>query len=372
MIASDKIKKSPQLRINQLNLKNFKGLETLKLQFPEPSSFYGDVTVIISKNGGGKTSILQALAIGIFTLMACSDKDNDEDGRMLYHTFHILDELMGQKQQPKEGFIELEYSCNDTAKNIKIKTPYVKNKNKLQGLGLLEYKSRNHEELMISFPAYLFGNTKEGFLLPPLIFLHSFRKLEYRSFSFNEIINNDTRRFRNRIHAIQAKQFSLLDQEEPDFGVFKQKIMRHLVVKSGLVAKVKNDNTQEALEKLDLLLTQYARVTLNSQLDPNDGEFNLMVTKTEGGESFLFDHLSSGQKEIIYTYFTIWETTKDNPSVVLIDEPELHLNAEWQVGFIEMLRTLSPDNQYIVTTHSQHIAQSVPALHCIEIVEDEK
>jgi len=290
---------------------------------------------------------------------------------MLRDTFSILDELMGQKQHPKDGFLELDYVYDETSKNIKIKTPYAKSDIRHQGLGLLPDRNREYEELMLSFPAYLFGNTKEGFLLPPLIFLHSFRKLEYRSFSFSEIVHNDSgKRSRYRmLYGSSTRQLQLLDQEEPDFGVFKQKIMRHLVVKSTLINKVTNEGTEEALTQLDYLLTKYAGVTLNRQLDPNGDEFNLMVTKTEGVESFLFDHLSSGQKEIIYTYFTIWETTKDNPSVVLIDEPELHLNSEWQVGFIDMLKTLAPNNQYIVTTHSAHITTSLPVERCLEITE---
>jgi predicted ATP-dependent endonuclease of OLD family len=79
-----------------------------------------------------------------------------------------------------------------------------------------------------------------------------------------------------------------------------------------------------------------------------------------GGDEGAFETLSSGQKEIISTLFTIWSATYHQPSVVLIDEPELHLNAEWQRIFVSKLAELAPKNQYILATHSEEIFASVP------------
>ena len=72
-----------------------------------------------------------------------------------------------------------------------------------------------------------------------------------------------------------------------------------------------------------------------------------------------FDGLSSGQKEIISTLFLIWYHTKDKPSVVFIDEPELHLNAQWHRSLVNRLMKLAPNNQYIMATHSEDIMDSV-------------
>ena len=57
--------------------------------------------------------------------------------------------------------------------------------------------------------------------------------------------------------------------------------------------------------------------------------------------------------------FLIWYHTHKNPGIILIDEPELHLNPELQINFISKLTQLTPWNQYIVTTHSEHIFDSV-------------
>ncbi len=44
---------------------------------------------------------------------------------------------------------------------------------------------------------------------------------------------------------------------------------------------------------------------------------------------------------------------------MLIDEPELHLNAEWHRRFIWQLHELQPKNQYVVATHSEDVFDSV-------------
>lgn len=93
----------------------------------------------------------------------------------------------------------------------------------------------------------------------------------------------------------------------------------------------------------------------------SDGSLELRVRPVDDpSASFSFDGLSSGQKEIISTLFLIWHATREAPGVVLIDEPELHLNAEWQRAFIQTLRLLNPRNQYIMATHSELIFNAVP------------
>lgn len=50
-----------------------------------------------------------------------------------------------------------------------------------------------------------------------------------------------------------------------------------------------------------------------------------------------------------------------SPGVVLIDELDLHLHPEWQQRIIESLRTAFPNIQFIVTTHSPQVLTTVTA-----------
>lgn len=55
--------------------------------------------------------------------------------------------------------------------------------------------------------------------------------------------------------------------------------------------------------------------------------------------------------------------------IVLIDEVDLHLHPAWQVHIIQDLCTCFPNIQFIVTTHSPHIIQGVKAKQIVPLVE---
>ena len=107
------------------------------------------------------------------------------------------------------------------------------------------------------------------------------------------------------------------------------------------------------------LIRQYAGGQLGRLKVIDDDEIDIRIELASQSRSFTFNALSSGQIEIISTLFLIWHATRDAPSVVLIDEPELHLNAEWHSGFVSSLIELAPRNQYILATHSEDVMASV-------------
>jgi hypothetical protein len=107
------------------------------------------------------------------------------------------------------------------------------------------------------------------------------------------------------------------------------------------------------------ILASFAGGTLG-RLNAAGNSLQLMIYFGDASHSVPFDSLGSGQKEIITTLYLIWRHTRGTPSVVLIDEPELHLNAQWHGQFVDQLRELAPWNQYILATHSADIMGSVP------------
>ena len=149
-------------------------------------------------------------------------------------------------------------------------------------------------------------------------------------------------------------------------STFKVILVQALMAKSGLFEGSKSrDDSEEMLERLNGLIKDFAGGSVDKLRPGPYGTLDLRVKPVHGGDSFSFDGLSSGQKEIIATLFLIWHTTRDKPSIVLIDEPELHLNAEWQRMFVHRLAELAPNNQYILATHSEEIFASVTESHRI-------
>jgi len=141
---------------------------------------------------------------------------------------------------------------------------------------------------------------------------------------------------------------------------FKETILRSLMQRAKLFEVSEAENSDIAIEKLNELLKVYAGCAISPKLRPRkDNTMEFRVHPKGGGDSFTFDGLSSGQKEIFSTLFLIWYYTQKRPAVVLIDEPELHLNAQWHRKFVNSLFDLAPENQYIVATHSVDVMDSV-------------
>jgi predicted ATPase len=80
----------------------------------------------------------------------------------------------------------------------------------------------------------------------------------------------------------------------------------------------------------------------------------------EDGQKFGLDELSSGEKQILLFLAELQRRIRRG-SLVLIDEPEIHLHPAWQARLIGALTDLCGkyDAQMIITTHSEEVARSV-------------
>jgi predicted ATPase len=82
-----------------------------------------------------------------------------------------------------------------------------------------------------------------------------------------------------------------------------------------------------------------------------------------------FEHLSSGHKVVLLTMTRLVETV-DEKTIVLIDEPEVHLHPPLLAAFIRALAELllSRNGISIIATHSPVVLQEVPA-SCVSVIE---
>lgn len=64
--------------------------------------------------------------------------------------------------------------------------------------------------------------------------------------------------------------------------------------------------------------------------------------------------LSSGEKQMLVILLTAL-VQENRPGVLLMDEPEISLHIEWQQRLITLIRTLNPNAQIILCTHSPAI-----------------
>lgn len=82
-----------------------------------------------------------------------------------------------------------------------------------------------------------------------------------------------------------------------------------------------------------------------------DDEANEIAFLTDDGNPLSVFQLSSGEKQlvIILTFVLVQDCVS---SIVMLDEPEISLHTDWQHKLIEIIRTLNPNAQLIIATHS--------------------
>ncbi len=122
------------------------------------------------------------------------------------------------------------------------------------------------------------------------------------------------------------------------------------------------NQSQKALRKEETIDQAFAKrtyfiETLN-RLFTDSGK---IVDEKQNRISFLIGdkpisayQLSSGEKQLLILLLTIL-IQDEKPSVLLLDEPESSLHLDWQYELINILRTLNPNCQLIIVTHSPSI-----------------
>jgi len=98
-------------------------------------------------------------------------------------------------------------------------------------------------------------------------------------------------------------------------------------------------------------------------------EPSLRLVVSKRGEKFDLTQLSDGERSLLAMMMDLCRRLSlANPElpdpllgagVVLIDEIELHLHPTWQRGVVERLRTTFPHIQFVLTTHSPFVIQSL-------------
>jgi hypothetical protein len=205
------------------------------------------------------------------------------------------------------------------------------------------------EDAVIRFFRALAGINAEPIILPPFIYFHSYRKVQEGNPELSMMLERDSSL---RYHRLRGRI------ETPISG-FKVELLRTLMSRGGLFEDLDDTDAENVLLRLNDLMRTYAGGVVEKLRPSADNTLDFRIRPLDGRPPFTFDGLSSGQKEIISTLFLVWQYTRSTPGIVLIDEPEMHLNPEWHRELVRQLHTLVPHNQYLLATHSEDIFASV-------------
>lgn len=357
-MMSDQSRTNNSIYLRKIQIRNFKAIDELALEFPTPTMpDEPDIFVMGSKNGVGKTSVLEAIAL---LFMIASFHPHHLASFLRYFKSHHLQEQFirsGCRQSTLVG----EFEVNGVIRSLELALSRT-DEPQVSGVYFGEISAFTPVNFTISNDGFfeamvskIFGRQYESFVYPHFLHFHSFRKVLEGSVDMGQLLNDKPTGAR------------------PAISGFKMEVLRALMGQRGLFEEFgEAENAEHTLEKLNGLMQEFANGTIEKLRATAGNALEIRVKLKDGHESISFDSLSSGQKEIISTFFTIWLSTKDRPGIVLIDEPELHLHPVWIRKFIRQLTRLAPRNQYIIATHSYDIFDTVDQSRRMLLVDEEE
>lgn len=134
-------------------------------------------------------------------------------------------------------------------------------------------------------------------------------------------------------------------------GVTRQ----YLAYQSKQSSKVFSKKTtfEEAFAQKSYLFETLNRLfaSTGKTVDEQEGELEFLI---DGTERIHRNDLSSGEKQLLVILLTVL-CQEEKPTILLMDEPEISLHLRWQYELIEIIRTLNPNCQVIIATHSPSI-----------------
>lgn len=345
----------PMAKVRRISIRNYKGIEKLELELPGPRMAEDpDIMVMGSQNGLGKTSILECCSLLLSTLTSDQDEWRVRVTGPRAWPVSLPDLLVRAGAEKLEldgeislGSLQLSVSFHLTKRgNVEIHGEKLEEARK--AFNATGKRKSAGEELIRELISVISGMSADPVLTDSFLFFHSYRKVQEGNPELGMMADEPSydppyrpSRWRRR------------------YDRFKTIILRSLMQQAGLFDLSVVENPGTAIDKLNELLERYVDGTISKLRPRADNTVEFRIDPNRGGDSFTFDGLSSGQKEIVSTLFLIWYNTQKRSVVVLIDEPELHLNAQWHRRFVNSLSDLAPHNQYIVATHSMDVMDSV-------------
>jgi predicted ATPase len=351
---------SKNIRLSRLKISNYKKIDSLEIDFIPPL-MQGDPDILLlgSKNGGGKTSVLECCSLLILTGIFQRQLMRQSS------TFELLANLMIKAGQERAS-IECTVEKNNKECILFLEFNHERGLSELSIKGdksFFGFHGKNYSDTLNDSLNSIFAFSSEPLISPPLLHFNSYRKVQESNPELGMMSDDYPRK-------IMWERSWRVNTVSP-VSSFKLEILRSLMGQTSLFEETDREQSQNILSQLNSLILRYCGGQIEHLRPLRDNKLEIRIKPMNGRESFSFDGLSSGQKEMIATLFLIWKNTKDQPSIVLIDEPELHLNAEWHGDFVKQLHRLAPNNQYILATHSEEMFRSVDERHRAVLIPNE-
>ena len=351
-----------KLRLLKLAIRDFRGIEKLDLDFTDADGEPLDVIVLAGGNGCGKTSLLEAILLGI------DAKDS------------LPTDAAPLREQVRFGADGFTIAASVRHSGSDVVTP-----KRLPG----SQDFQNILDVSLVAPSFstMFGEVSDSVSLklppgfgeafdrrirPSVEYFSARREPERLGETPNENGASslaEPKRIRElKRRLISARYRDLLAaRQSGESGPFAriQRFWQRLNNDGQILDVLPVDNKPDSGEEVILRENKVIPEDITSLAMAR----KLAPTRPDIPRMIPLDRLSSGQMAIFAFAGPI--VFRDQPAdIVLIDEPEQHLHVQWQRFLLDALRELSPSTLFIVATHSEEILDSVLSYERFILVDD--
>ncbi|WP_241613847.1 AAA family ATPase [Rosenbergiella epipactidis] len=377
-----------KIEVSQLHLLNYKLINEFKFILNS-----GKVQVLVGKNGSGKTTVLESMAISLSWLIQRMLHKNGQ-GREIDKTdlninseigygsillqlnfnkknttrFELCETALGNPTKKKSHYADFHKLANiykiacekDSNFNLPILSYYdVTRTNDVANKDIDSFNDVNFFKLDNRFDGYansLNGKTdfksfvKWYYRIDQIVKDHLIESNDYKNKNVKELIDKYLNGKVNEDNLIDLLQ----ELDDPKDNILSQKNdtnRNKAVFWKGIIDEV----IFKFMDGFDKLTVEYEQV-LKLSIEKNGTNINILQL-SQGEKTLLALVLDISRRMIILN------PQSDNPlktsGIVLIDEIDLHLHPAWQRKILGKLGDIFPNCQFIVSTHSPQILSEV-------------
>lgn len=310
------------MKINTIQLENFRGFKNVGL-FPNGRSM-----IIFGKNGTGKSTILRAIRYIIDSIETTINKVTRKN------KYKFSDEDL--HKGAKKSSIKIVFEPDNLVHMISYPEDtgsYIVNVHDINAM------KENFKDCLENDVFIYYGIDR--YIYSDLIDLNVNAKKIGKSINKKSLISKvDFSSFVYWYRETQEKYYKSLQEKIRSIDIDTN--ARNCELFKATISKILDNCTDISYE------------IINENID--------LVFKFDNGNSLTYKQLSDGERTIVSLFSDIiMRICENNPHVnsplnsngiVIIDEIEQHLHLSWQKTILKKLRTVFPNIQFIITTHS--------------------
>ncbi|MCD7956248.1 MAG: AAA family ATPase [Lachnospiraceae bacterium] len=339
------------MRIQHVKIKNFRGIEEREIEF-QPG-----FNLVIGENGKGKTSILEAITVGLGGFIAGIEGVSTRHFSMqeIRRVYPMLGD--GSVDEKKIVPIEVEIEAIVDGEEFcwtRSRSSVSASRTTVQPRSICKKAELMSLQDDMELPVILYESAARVWSQKREKSENVFRKNYYRTVGYTDAL-------------VDASNIKLL---------------LNWCAKMEQVSwqKGKKIAEYEAVKKAVAVFMQRMENSDNCSIFYDKQTETLML---QNGENILpVEDLSSGYQSLVWMVFDIAyrmavlnpekkETIAETCGVVLIDEIDMHLHPKWQWNIIDALRGVFPNVQFIAATHAPILFASAKDIWIADVEEEE-